>query len=262
MSQFIIKYIVMPIVWLLVGITSIVFFIVDAVIWLLTFWWDKRLWLLHRYSCFWAMFYIWANPFWKIDLEGKENIKKGQTYIIISNHQSAFDIVLLHRLWMHFKWVAKRELFRIPIIGWNLWLNKHIVIDRTSVRDARKMILEAQKNLNMRNSVLIFPEGTRSSDGTIKRFKNGAFVLAKKTNFPILPVIIEGTKEVFPRKGYVLKGSQTFTMRVLKPIEPSEYAEKDVNELTNEMNKMYVEIHCKMAPKHYATSSKSQTSSS
>ena len=137
----------MPIVWLLVGLTSLSFFLIDVLIWFLTFWWDKRLWLLHRYSCVWAMFYIWANPFWKIELTGRENVRKGQPYIIISNHQSAFDIVLLYKLWMHFKWVAKREIFRIPVIGWNLWLNKHIAIDRTSVRSAGKKILVRQQNL-------------------------------------------------------------------------------------------------------------------
>ncbi len=261
MNQFVIKYIVMPIVWILIGITSLMFFTFSTVIWLFTFWWDKRLWLLHRYSCIWAMFYIWVNPFWKIDLEGKENIKKGQTYIVISNHQSAFDIVLLYGLWMHFKWVAKREVFRVPVIGWNLWLNKHIVIDRASVRGARKMIIEAQKNLNMGNSVLIFPEGTRSTDGAVKRFKDGAFVLAKKTNYPILPVIVEGSLEVFPKKGYVLKGSQTFKMRILEPIEPTDFEGKDADELAKEINKMYVELHSKIAPQHYNFSSKLESSS-
>jgi len=251
MGKFLIKYLVMPIAWLLVGLTLLAFFIIDAAIWTLTFWWDKRLWILHRYSCLWAMFYIWANPFWRIDLQGKENIAKGQTYIIISNHQSAFDIVLLYKLWMHFKWVAKREIFRIPVIGWNLWLNKHIAIDRTSVRGARKMLLKAQKNLQMGSSVLIFPEGTRSTDGAIKRFKSGAFVLAKKNNLPILPVVIEGSMEVFPKKGYILKGSQKFTMRILKPIEPAKFASKSVEELTKEVNQMYIDIHKGIAPKYY-----------
>ena len=254
MGKLLIKYLVMPIVWLLVGLTSLAFFIIDAAIWIITIWWDKRLWLLHRYSCLWAMFYIWANPLWRIDLQGKENIVKGQTYIIISNHQCAFDIVLLYKLWMHFKWVAKREIFRIPVIGWNLWLNKHIAIDRTSVRGARKMLLEAQKNLQMGSSVLIFPEGTRSTDGTIKRFKDGAFVLAKKTNLPILPIVIEGSMEVFPKKGYILKASQRFTMRVLKPIEPAKFASKSVEELTKEVNQMYVDMHKGIAPKYYNNS--------
>ncbi len=251
MTNFIIKFIVMPIIWLLIGLTSLAFFIVDAALWLLTFWWDKRLWILQRFSCIWAMFYIWANPFWRIDFKGKENIRKGQPYIIVSNHQSALDIVLLYRLWMQFKWVAKREIFKVPIIGWNLWLNKHIAIDRTSLKGARKMINEAQKNLNMGNSVLIFPEGTRSTDGAIKRFKDGAFVLAKKTNYPILPIIINGSMEVFPKKGYTLKGSQTFIMRVLPEITPELYQNKEVDELTREVQELFTNYHKQIAPKYY-----------
>lgn len=251
MANFLIKYIVMPIVWLLVGLTSLFFFLIDVLIWFLTFWWDKRLWLLHRYSCVWAMFYIWANPFWKIELTGRENVRKGQPYIIISNHQSAFDIVLLYKLWMHFKWVAKREIFRIPVIGWNLWLNKHIAIDRTSVRGARKMILEAQKNLEMGSSVLIFPEGTRSLDGAIKRFKEGAFVLAKKTNFPILPIVIDGSMEVFPKKGYVLKGKQTFKMKILPEIKPEVIEGLEVEELTKHLQETLTKAHREIAPKYY-----------
>lgn len=251
MSNFIIKFFVMPIIWLLVGITSIAFFIVDIALWLLTFWWDKRLWLLQRFSCVWALFYIWANPSWKIDFKGKENIRKGQTYIIISNHQSALDIVLLYRLWMQFKWVAKREIFRVPLIGWNLWLNKHIAIDRTSIKGARKMITDAQKHLSMGSSVLIFPEGTRSIDGAIKRFKDGAFVLAKKTNYPILPVVIDGSMEVFPKKGYVLKGKQTFTMRILPEISPESYQHKEVDELTMEVQELFIAHHKALAPKYY-----------
>lgn len=241
----------MPIVWLMVAVSAILFFVVDFVIWLLTFWWDKRLWILHRYSCFWAMCYIWVNPFWKINLQGKENRKKGQTYIIISNHQSAFDIVLLYRLWMHFKWVAKRELFRVPVIGWNLWLNKHIVINRGNRADAQRMINEAHENLDMGNSILIFPEGTRSASGAIGRFKDGAFLLAKRSNYPILPVVIEGSREIFPKNGYLIKGRQTMQMKILEPIEPEQYKDKEVRELAREMQQLFEEHHSKMAPLYY-----------
>ena len=102
------------------------------------------------------MFYIRINPFWKIDIQGEEHIRKGQPYIIISNHQSAMDIVLLYRLRMHFKWVAKREIFNIPVIGWNLWLNRHIAIDRTRLKGALKMVKEAQYHLNRNTSCTYF----------------------------------------------------------------------------------------------------------
>jgi 1-acyl-sn-glycerol-3-phosphate acyltransferase len=252
MKKIFTNYILMPFVWLLVAITSALFFIADIIVWLLTFWWDKRLWHLHRVSIIWALFYIWANPFWRIDFKGKENIRKGQTYIIVSNHQSAFDIALLYRLWMHFKWVAKREIFRVPFIGWNLWLNNHIAIDRTSVRGARKMITMAQDHLKMGSSVLIFPEGTRSSDGAIKRFKDGAFVLAKKTGYPILPVVIDGSADVLPRNSFTLKGSQLFKMRILPEITPESFEDKDVSELIRDVQDLMIREHMKLAPQYYA----------
>jgi 1-acyl-sn-glycerol-3-phosphate acyltransferase len=252
MARFFIVYISTPIVWLLIGISAFLFFLLDAVVWLLSFWWDKRLWLLHRYSIVWAMFYIWINPFWKIDIAGEKNIRKGQPYIIISNHQSAMDIVLLYRLRMHFKWVAKREIFKIPVIGWNLWLNRHIAIDRTSVKGALKMIKQAQEHLKQGNSVLIFPEGTRSTDGKIKRFKDGAFVLAKKANYPILPVVIEGTMEVLPKEGYTIKGKQTLKMRILPEVAPENFQNMDVVELTQTLHNQLSEAHAQLAPQHYA----------
>lgn len=251
MKSFLTLYLVMPILWVLFFISCIVFFAGDLLVWLLTFWWDKRLYILHQYSIVWALFYIWINPFWKIEFEGKQNVQKGNTYIIVSNHQSAFDIVLLHRIKMHFKWVAKRELFRVPFIGWNLWLNRHIVIDRASIRGARKMILEAQKILSMGSSVLIFPEGTRSRDGAIKRFKDGAFTLAKKTNLPILPIVINGSKEVFLKNGYVLRGSQKFTVKILPEISPELYHNKSVAELGKDVFDVMISEHKKMAPEYY-----------
>jgi 1-acyl-sn-glycerol-3-phosphate acyltransferase len=245
------NYLVTPFVWLLFGTSNIIFFVFDALVWILTVWWDKRLWILQRYSIIWAMFYIWINPFWKIDIKGEEYIRKGQPYIIISNHQSAMDIVLLYRLWMHFKWVAKREIFRIPIIGWNLWLNRHIAIDRTSIRGALKMIKQAQEHLKQGSSILIFPEGTRSTDGRVKRFRDGAFVLAKKSNYPILPVVINGTMEVFPKKGYTIKGKQTFKMRILPEITTDTYQDKEIDKFIEEVNTLFIETHKQIAPQYY-----------
>jgi len=242
------------IAWFLIGLSAFAFFLIDALVWLLTFWWDRKLWLLQRYSIVWAMFYFWVNPFWKIDFTGKENIRKGQAYIIISNHQSAMDIALLYRLWMHFKWVAKREIFRIPVIGWNLWLNRHIAIDRNSIKGALKMMKEAETHLKMGSSVLIFPEGTRSADGSIKRFKDGAFVLAQKTGFPILPVVINGTREVVSKESIRIKGRQRLSLQVLPEISPDYYNGKSIFELTAEMQQRITDEHKKIAPQYYKNS--------
>ena len=246
-----IKWITTPVAWLLIGVSSLFFFIIDALVWLLTFWWDKRLWWLQRYSIVWALFYIWINPFWKIKFQGGENIRKKQAYIIVSNHQSAMDIVILYRLWMHFKWVAKREIFRIPVIGWNLWLNRHIAIDRTSVKGALRMMKQAETHLKMGSSVLIFPEGTRSSDGSVKRFKDGAFVLAQKTGFPILPVVLEGTRKAFSKESIHIKGNQTFILKVLPEISSENYMNKTSKQITDEVQDIIKLSHKEIAPECY-----------
>lgn len=245
------RWITTPMAWLLIGASSLVFFVIDALVWLLTFWWDKRLWWLQRYSIVWALFYIWVNPFWKINFQGGENIRKGQAYIIASNHQSAMDIVILYRLWMHFKWVAKREIFRIPVIGWNLWLNRHIAINRTSVKGALRMMKEAENHLKMGSSILIFPEGTRSSDGTVKRFKDGAFVLAQKSGYPILPVVLNGTREAFSKDSIHIKGKQTFTLKVLPEISPINFMNKTASQLTAEIQQIITNEHKRIAPNFY-----------
>ena len=237
-------------VWIVMGVLAFTLFWGDFAVWLLTFWWDKRLFWLHRYSIFWAMFHIHLNPFWRIKFEGKENINKDKVYVIVSNHQSAFDIALLYRINTHFKWVAKRELIRVPVIGWNLLLNKYILIDRKNAFSSKKLLHEGGENLQMGSSVLIFPEGTRTPDGRVRRFKEGAFLLAKQAQVSILPLVIEGSKDVLPKPG-VISLIQTFTIRVLPEIPYESFKDTDVAELTKDVNKLIQDTHATLEPKWY-----------
>ena len=236
--------------WVFLIITCFPLFLFDFIIWLLTFWWDKRTWILHRYSIFWAMFYIWCNPLWKIDIKGRKNIRKRKTYVIISNHQSALDIVILYRLGTHFKWIAKRELFKVPFVGWNLILNRHVPVDRNSSRSAMVMMKKAVDHLKQGSSILVFPEGTRSGDGAIKRFKDGAFIIAEKAEVAILPVVINGTLETLPKSG-MIGGRQTFTIHVLPEIPYDSFKGKSPSEIAKEMQQLMIEEHKKIAPKYY-----------
>lgn len=236
--------------WLFVAVSAILFFIIDFIVWLATFWWDKRLVLLHKYSTTWAMFYIWINPGWKVYAQGLKKIDKRKTYVVISNHQSAFDIVLLYRLHYHFKWVAKRELAKVPVIGWNLLLNDSILIDRASAISTKKMISKGLKHLKAGNSVLIFPEGTRSKDGQVKRFKEGAFLLAQQAKVPILPVVIEGSKDIFPKPA-LINLCQKLTLKVLDPIGVKEVTSTPVDELAKRLNQQILSEHRKLAPEKY-----------
>lgn len=240
-------------IWLLVGLHCIVFFtllIIPA--WLVTVLFDKNLKVLHRLSSWWALTYIYGNPFWRVTITGQENIKKGQVYVIVGNHQSALDIPLLYRLPIQFRWVAKAELYRVPFVGWNLVLNRHVLVARGNATSARHMVDKCIDSLTNGVSVAIFPEGTRSRTGRISRFKEGAFVIARDANVPILPVMIDGTADAMPRDGFTVKARQHFTIRILPPVAQETLAHKTHGEIAAMFQQEFTTLHAEMRPDLYS----------
>ena len=207
-----------------VAVTSAFFFCVALVIWLLTVLFDKRLVLLHLFSSFWASVYLWAMPAWSVRVEGRSTIRMRDRYVIVSNHQSQLDILLAFNLFFPFKWVSKAEVFKIPFIGWNMYLNRYIKLKRGDKKGIAKMFVDCEKALAEGNSLFVFPEGTRSETGTLKPFKSGAFILAKKMQIPILPVVITGTKTALPKHSMNFHGSQKMSIRVLEPVDYERFA--------------------------------------
>ena len=206
--------------WAFMLLTSVLLFPVALLIRGVTAPFDRRLVILHWFSCFWASLYTWCNPLWSVRIEGKEHLDKRATYVIVCNHQSLVDILVLFRLFVHFKWVSKAENFRIPFIGWNMTLNRYIRIDRGNLRGNLSMMRDAGAALNAGSSVMIFPEGTRSPGRALGEFKAGAFELALRSGRPILPIVIDGTAAALPRKGFILRGKHAIRIRVLAPISP------------------------------------------
>lgn len=226
--------------WLLVFTTFILFLPVITILWVLTNLFDKRLIVIHYFSSFWATLYIWLNPLWKIDIEGKNKVVQGQSYVIISNHQSLLDIALLYALFLPYKWVTKVENFKIPGIGWIMILNKYIRVDRNNKETYLQMVNECKNSLRSGSSVLLFPEGTRSRDGIIGEFKTGPFKIAKEANSPILPIIIDGSGKAMPEKGFILTGKQRLKVKILDPIPFNSFNETDSKELAKEIYNVMV----------------------
>jgi 1-acyl-sn-glycerol-3-phosphate acyltransferase len=220
--------------WLVVIILSTVIFANALLVWILTFPFDRRGWVQHRYSCFWGWFVLWINPFWKLDIKGRDKIDESMAYVAVSNHQSMLDIPLLHSLFFHFKWVSKKENLYLPLIGWNMILNRYVIIDRTSKRSTLKMMRECRNYLENGSSIMIFPEGSRSFDGKLRNFKDGAFRLALQTNLPILPIVQDGTWKAVKGK-MVINGRTTMKVRVLDPIMPNEFGDRDPGELSKKV---------------------------
>ncbi len=219
--------------------SSALFYIVALVIWLLTRPFDRRLVFLHLFTCFWATLYIWVVPSWSLTITGREKIDRGKAYMIVSNHQSLLDIIVAFGLFVHFKWVSKAEVFRIPFIGWNMVLNRYIRLKRGDKRSIEKMMARCEKTLAGGSSLYMFPEGTRSKTGKLKDFKPGAFLLAKKMNVPILPVVITGTRDALPKNSLNVQGRHEINLNVLDEIPCENFSELSADETSAMVRELF-----------------------
>jgi 1-acyl-sn-glycerol-3-phosphate acyltransferase len=206
-------------------------FPVALLCWALTLPFDRRKVILHRLTCFWASLYTWLNPAWPVKVVGREKIDPNETYVMVANHQSLLDIFVLFRLFRHFKWVSKVENFRIPFIGWNMRLNQYIELKRGDRSSVAIMLRACRENLAAGNSIMMFPEGTRSPTGKLRGFKSGAFHLAKDTECPLLPIVVHGTATALPKRGAILRGRHRIVIEVLEPIAYTDFANEEAEDV-------------------------------
>ena len=175
-----------------------------------------------------------ATAMMRVDVKGAEKIDKHQSYIIVANHQSLIDIYALYGfLGMDIKWVMKKELRAVPILGIACEMMGHILIDRGNTDAALASINSARERIKDGVSVVFFPEGTRSRSGELKPFKKGAFRFAQELQLPILPVVIHGTNKVLPSDTIDLMPGHA-TIEFLEPIPTSNLESTDVAELSRQ----------------------------
>ena len=208
-----------------IALSSVLFFFLALIIRLGTMWFDRRLVILHMFTSFWGCLYLWIVPAWTLSIAGRENIQRKARYIIVSNHQSQLDILVAFRLFFPFKWVSKAEVFRLPFIGWNMFLNRYIRLKRGDRASIRQMMRDCEQALARGSSLFFFPEGTRSRTGQMKSFKSGAFVLAQQMQVPILPVAINGTRDALPKHSLSFHGRHHLQIRVLEAIPYPAFAD-------------------------------------
>jgi len=207
------------IIWF-VGIALIVLlFLVMAFLSIVLYPFDRKRKIVHA-QCFWWTDAVTAlNPYWEVKMSGLENIDHHKAYVVVSNHQSLADIVLMYKTKMQFKWVAKDSLFKIPFLGWSMLLARHIRLRRGDFSSIKKVYREAGEWLRNGVSVVFFPEGTRSDNHEMGIFQNGAFKLAIKEKVPILPIVIEGTKNAIPKGSWRFTTKISCVIKVLSPID-------------------------------------------
>jgi 1-acyl-sn-glycerol-3-phosphate acyltransferase len=222
-----------------IALTSILFFFIALLLRLISYPFDRRLRLLHLFTCFWASCYTWTMPAWRIRIEGREHVRKNVAYVIISNHQSQLDILIAFRLFFHYKWVSKIEIFRVPLIGWNMALNRYIKLKRGDIESVAQMLRECKMHLDEGSSIFMFPEGTRSPDGKVKAFKLGAFQLARDKKAPILPIVISGTNKALPKYSMNFTGVQKIYIKIFEEIPYAAFAHLSAQE-TAEMVRQFI----------------------
>jgi 1-acyl-sn-glycerol-3-phosphate acyltransferase len=180
----------------------------------------------------WARLAFYLLPA-KIELSGDDNLDPSKSYIVVVNHISQYDILSLYG-WLNLdlKWVMKKELRHVPIIGWASAAMGHIFLDRSNPEAAVKQLNALKQTLLPGVSVLFFPEGTRSNSRQLLPFKKGAFVMAKDLEVAILPVTINGTESILPVGGYIPAFGRA-KMHIHQPISAQEVADLSVRELTD-----------------------------
>lgn len=224
------------IVWL-AGISFLVImFPLTLFIWIIVFPFDRKRAVIHWLLVYQSIALSALMPIWKVKFTGNLKAKKGIPYVIISNHQSILDILLLNRLKMRFKWISKIETYKVPFIGWYLKMADYITVDRGNSESKEEMLEKSYRCLKGGTSIMIFPEGTRTVDGQIGFFKRGAFQLAISANVPILPVLIDGTGDILPKHGLVFRGGHKIMIKIFDPVFPESYKTKNPEELAIKFN--------------------------
>lgn len=211
--------------WAFFVLTLAPCFLVALAVFALTAPFDRRRVALHLWSCLWASTYVYLNPLWRRRVEGRERLPWRGPAVIVSNHLSLVDIPVLFGLYRPFKWVSKSSVFRVPFLGWNMWLNGYVPITRGAADSVRRMMARCRELLAQGSPVLLFPEGTRSPDGRLQPFKDGAFRLALDAGVPVIPVALSGTADTLPKHGVIMRNRMRAVVRVLEPIDPAGYAD-------------------------------------
>jgi 1-acyl-sn-glycerol-3-phosphate acyltransferase len=207
--------------WTFVGGTAIPLYFGALLIWALTAPFDPRRSLLHRYTCWWAQLYLRCLPGCQLEVEGREKIVPHTPYVLVANHQSAADIMALSALAVPFKWISKKANFRIPFIGWNMYLNGYIKVEPGNPESVHVTMALCRRWLARGVPSLWFPEGQRSPTGELLRFHGGAFRLAAECGCAVVPIVIEGTGKMY-RGWRVAVFPGRILIRVLDPVTLAE----------------------------------------
>jgi len=192
--------------------------------------WDRDGQIQHRFARLWAWL-ILKTTGCSLTVIGAEHLHGSRACVYASNHASALDIpVLYHALPFQFRIMAKRELFRIPFMGWHLQRSGQIPIDRENARSSLRSLRQASEAIERGMPLLVFPEGGRSANGRVQPFLGGAFFVAIRSGAPVVPMAIVGSFEAVPMNSFVIK-PRPVTLVVGEPIPVEQFTAREMDRL-------------------------------
>ncbi len=216
--------------WLMIGVVVIVWVPLTFLVFIATAPFDKG-----RYRAGWmfrrlCVVHTWVNPLWSFKTSGLEITDPRRPYVVVANHESFADMLLISHLPWEMKWLAKETWFKFPLVGWLMLMAGDIKIIRGNKQSIVTAMRGCRDRLDKGVSVMLFPEGTRTRDGEMGEFKDGAFRLAIETGHPILPLVVNGTREAMQAGDWRWNVTHA-EVRVLEPIDTSGMTKADVSEL-------------------------------
>jgi 1-acyl-sn-glycerol-3-phosphate acyltransferase len=225
-----------------VGVTTVFFASVVLIEYLLTFWIKDKSYL-HQVGVAWARSIVAMNRSWKISIHGSHNIPPpGTAAIYVSNHVSQTDILAIYSTGADFRWLSKDSVFRIPFLGWAMRAIGYVPVARGNKESHKQAMETSKQHLLSGTPMFFFPEGTRSPDGRIRKFKLGAFQLAYETRVPVIPIILIGTEQLLP-KGSITPGDAAISISIQAPIQIDE--QDDIQSIAD---KVFTQMNSQLPP--------------
>lgn len=203
--------------WFVFGACIALWLPLMSIVWLVTAPFDpSRYWTGYLFRKL-TVVHEKLNPLWTFRVGGTMPANPRNPYVVVSNHESFVDILLISHLPWEMKWLSKKELFKIPVAGWLMRLARDVEVDRSDRASGSKALEQCRERLDDHVSVMIFPEGTRSTTGDLLPFKDGAFKLAIEAQVPVLPLAVHGAATALPKHDWRF-GRSTAEVRVLEPV--------------------------------------------
>jgi 1-acyl-sn-glycerol-3-phosphate acyltransferase len=232
-------------IWLVTSVVVILWLPWLALVFVVTAPFDPGRYIVGRWFRRSAVTCAALNPLWHFRTSGVRIRDPRRPYVAVSNHESYADIFLISHLPWEMKWLAKAELFRIPVMGWMMRMAGDIPVHREARRSRVEALEGCRDRLRKNVSVMIFPEGTRSKTGDLLPFKDGAFRVAVEAQVPILPLAVCGTRDAMA-KGSFLFGRARAEVRALEPISTEGLTLRDVPELRDRVRALIAEAREEM----------------